>query len=76
MACLEILRWKRTASSLFFIVANAATKRTAMVTVFIPPAVPTGEPPININNMEIKAEAFVRFCWGTVANPAVLVVTD
>ena len=50
--------------------------RTAMVTVFIPPAVPTGEPPISIKIMDTAAEALVRFSCGTEAKPAVLVVTD
>ena len=50
--------------------------RTAMVTVFIPPAVPTGEPPINIKKIDVAAEAFVKFSCGMVAKPAVLVVTD
>ena len=50
--------------------------RTAMVTVFIPPAVPTGEPPISIKIIDTAAEAFVKFSCGTEANPAVLVVTD
>ena len=47
---------------------------TATVTVFIPPAVPTGEPPINIKSRQTIAVAFVRFSCGTVAKPAVLVV--
>ena len=49
---------------------------TAKVTVLMPPAVPTGDPPINIRSRDVRAEAFVRFSWGTVAKPAVLVVTD
>ena len=50
--------------------------RTAMVTVFIPPAVPTGEPPISIKIIDTAAEAFVKFSCGIEAKPAVLVVTD
>ena len=57
-------------------VANAEQIRTVMVTVFIPPAVPTGEPPIIIKIIDTVAEAFVRFSCGTEAKPAVLVVTD
>ena len=57
-------------------VASAETTNTTIVTVLTPPAVPTGEPPINIRSRETIAEAFVRFCCGIVANPAVLVVTD
>ena len=42
----------------------------------MPPAVPTGEPPINIKSRQTIADAFVKCSCGTVANPAVLVVTD
>ena len=50
--------------------------RTTMVTVLMPPAVPTGEPPINISNKQRMAVAFVKCSCGIVANPAVLVVMD
>ena len=46
------------------------------VTVLIPPAVPAGEPPININ---IDINNFVESCnaaISTEAKPAVLVVVD
>lgn len=49
---------------------------TAKVTVLTPPAVPTGEPPINISNRQTIAEESVRFSCAIVAKPAVLVVTD
>ena len=62
--------------SLFRTEANADATSTAKVTVFIPPAVPTGEPPINIKSKQTNADALVRFSCGTVAKPAVLVVTD
>ena len=42
----------------------------------IPPAVPTGEPPITIRMRDATDAAPVRFSCGIVANPAVLVVTD
>ena len=42
------------------IVENAEQKRTAIVTVFIPPAVPTGEPPMSIKNTDTTDDAFVR----------------
>ena len=58
------------------IVANAEQARIAIVTVFIPPAVPTGEPPMSIKIIHTVAEAFVKFSCGTEAKPAVLVVTD
>ena len=72
----EIRRPNKVALFLFLIVANAEQIRTAMVTVFMPPAVPTGEPPISIKMIDTAAEEFVRFSCGIVAKPAVLVVTD
>ena len=72
----EIRRPNKVALFLLRMVANAEQIRTAMVTVFIPPAVPTGEPPISINIIDTAAEAFVKFSCGTEAKPAVLVVTD
>ena len=57
----EIRRPNRVAEFLFLMVANAEQIRTAMVTVFMPPAVPTGEPPISIKIIDTAAEAFVRF---------------
>ena len=72
----EMRRPNSVVAFLFLIVANAEQTRTAIVTVFIPPAVPTGEPPINIKIMDTKVEAFVKFSCGIVAKPAVLVVTD
>ena len=41
--------------------AKAEQTRTATVTVFIPPAVPTGEPPMIIRTTDTVAAAFVRF---------------
>ena len=76
MAVLDIVRCQSTVSLLPFIAENEAATRIANVTVLIPPAVPTGLPPINISKIETKDVAFVKFCCGTVANPAVLVVTD
>ena len=49
---------------------------TAKVTVLIPPAVPTGEPPTNISKRASSAEGVVSASWGIVKKPAVLVVTD
>ena len=72
----EIRRPNKVALFLFVMVANAEQIRTATVTVFMPPAVPTGEPPISIRMIDTAAEAFVRFSCGTEAKPAVLVVTD
>ena len=72
----ETRRPNRVALFLFLMVANAEQISTAMVTVFIPPAVPTGEPPISIRIIDTAAEAFVRCSCGIVAKPAVLVVTD
>ena len=72
----EMRRPNKVGLYVFLMVANAEQIRTAMVTVFIPPAVPTGEPPISIKIIDTAAEAFVRFSCGTEAKPAVLVVTD
>ena len=63
----EMRRPNSVALFLFLIVANAEQMRTTMVTVFIPPAVPTGEPPTHIKMMDTAAEAFVKFSCGTVA---------
>lgn len=57
----EIHRPNKVAPLLFFIVATVEHNSTAIVTVFIPPAVPTGEPPIIIKRSDTKEEAFVRF---------------
>ena len=72
----EMRRPNKVELFLFLIVANAEQIRTAIVTVFIPPAVPTGEPPISIKIIDTAAEAFVKFSCGTEAKPAVLVVID
>ena len=72
----EMRRPNNVTLFLFFTVASAQQINTAIVTVLMPPAVPTGEPPIIISIMETTAEAFVRFSCGTEAKPAVLVVTD
>ena len=72
----EMRRPNSVAPFLFLIVANAEQTRTAIVTVYIPPAVPTGEPPMSIKIIDTAAEAFVRFSCGIVAKPAVPVVTD
>ena len=72
----EIPRPKRVALLLLRMVENAEHTKTATVTVLIPPAVPTGEPPISINIIETNVDAFVKFSWAMPANPAVLVVMD
>ena len=72
----EMRRPNRAPLLLFVMVANAEQISTATVTVFIPPAVPTGEPPISIKIIDTAAEALVKFSCGIVAKPAVLVVTD
>jgi len=59
--CSEIRRPNEVVLFLFLMVANAEQISTATVTVFIPPAVPTGEPPMSIKIIDIAAEAFVRF---------------
>ena len=59
--CLGIDLCKREVSSLFFMVATADAIRTAAVTVLIPPAVPVGEPPMNMSISDTNDDAFVRF---------------
>ena len=56
----EMRRPNRAALFLFLIVANAEQTSTATVTVFIPPAVPTGEPPMTIRMIDTAADALVR----------------
>ena len=48
----------------------------ANVTVLIPPAVPAGEPPININTHIINFVEGCKLAMSTEANPAVLRVAD
>ena len=55
---------------------NALRIKTKIVTVLIPPAVPMGEPPTNINSILTKELLFVKFSCGIVIKPAVLHVTD
>ena len=47
-----------------------------IVTVLTPPAVPIGEPPINISMYDITQEKSVMFSCGKEQKPAVLRVTD
>ena len=49
---------------------------TASVVVLIPPAVPPGEPPINIHRIIIKIDAGWHCSIGILVNPAVLKVID
>ena len=61
---------------LALITDRAVAEITKNVTVLIPPAVPTGEPPINMSNIQMSVEGTVRDSCGTEAKPAVRVVTD
>ena len=63
-------------SSRFLSVAMTAIITTARVTVFIPPAVPPGEPPMNISRIKMNLLAAVSAAISTVLNPAVRAVTD
>ena len=72
----EMVRLNIDDCFLLRIVAKADERRTAIVIVFTPPAVPTGEPPMNIKMRDAIDAALVRFSCGTEANPAVLVVMD
>ena len=48
----------------------------ATVVVLTPPAVPIGEPPMNMRTILTIAELSEKSACGIVSNPAVLVVTD
>ena len=74
--CLDMFLLNSETSFLFFIAEYAVANKTTIVIVFTPPAVPTGEPPMNIKIKQTIADAFVKFSCGIVANPAVLVVID
>lgn len=60
-ACFGMLLEKRLILSRFLMVLCAEQISIQKVTVLIPPAVPTGEPPINIRRIETREEAFVKF---------------
>ena len=66
----------KTVFFLALITDRAVAEITKNVTVLIPPAVPTGEPPINMSNIQMSVEGTVRDSCGTEAKPAVRVVTD
>ena len=74
--CFDKSLLNRDTSFLPRIVAMDVANKTTTVTVLIPPAVPMGEPPINISIRHVIADALVRYSCGIVANPAVLVVID
>ena len=61
MESADMQRPNKFALFLFLIVAMAEETSTITVTVFIPPAVPTGEPPISIKISDTIEEAFVKF---------------
>ena len=56
---LESVLLNKTTPFLFLIQAIAIATNDTIVTVLIPPAVPTGEPPININIKQINTVEFV-----------------
>jgi hypothetical protein len=61
VTCFDNERLNTLTSFLFVISAYAVKISTAIVTVLIPPAVPTGDPPINISISEIIALVSVKF---------------
>jgi hypothetical protein len=61
MDATETVRPKTVASRLLLTVEKADTARTTTVTVLTPPAVQTGEPPMNISTSETSVDATVRF---------------
>ena len=67
---------KRWACSFSLKTANADAQRTAIVVVFIPPAVEPGEPPINIRIIINSKPGSLMIVKSTVLKPAVLGVMD
>ena len=59
-----------------FATESTQNTRIANVTVLTPPAVPVGDPPMIIRNIETSEDASVNAPCATVSNPAVRVVTD
>ena len=58
------------------IMETTVNTSTAIVVVLIPPAVPDGDPPINIKRQHTRAVDLFNPDCEMVQNPAVLVVTD
>ena len=71
-----ILLPKKWVSSFFLKTENAEENSTAIVVVFMPPAVDPGEPPINIRIMVNTRPASLKAARFTVLKPAVLGVMD
>ena len=71
-----ILRPKKWAESCLRNTDKAEEKSTAIVVVFIPPAVEPGEPPISIRMIISRSPVSLISVRSTVLNPAVLGVTD
>ena len=67
---------KKCAESFLRNTDKAEENRTAMVVVFIPPAVEPGEPPISIRMIISISPVSVSRVRSAVLNPAVLGVTD
>lgn len=57
--CLEKLLLNKETEALFLIIETAVKKSTATVTVLTPPAVPIGEPPMNMSKRETIEAPFV-----------------
>ena len=70
-----ILLPKHSESYFLLNTAINVMKSTAIVVVFIPPAVEPGEPPISINRISIVFPLSLKSDKSTVLNPAVLGVT-
>ena len=70
------LRFISSALSFFLNTEKAEENKTAIVVVFIPPAVEPGEPPINIRIIIKHHPVSLIAVIFTVLNPAVLGVID
>lgn len=67
--------FEKTSISLeFFSVDTAQRNKTAMVTVFVPPAVEPDDPPMNIRIYVMTLDTGDKSAFGILLNPAVLVV--
>ena len=72
----DTFRFNTTTSFFPLILANIEAKSRTTVTVLMPPAVPAGEPPINIRIKYAMQDAGRKYSCEIVAKPAVRSVTD
>src|SRR5690606_3213669 len=71
-----MLRANTSVSRRARIVATTDNSSTDSVVVLMPPAVPPGDPPMNISVMSTNCDALLSSLIGTELNPAVRAVVD